>query len=124
MQNITIAQREIPLRFDMAAYEMIEERWEGYAEMLAALNDKRTRSRTICELIAIFGNAARLEKGEDPDLTHAWVATHMSPRQLGEADKAIGASIREGMRMEEDEDDDGPQDVVLEELEAQKKIES
>lgn len=120
MQTITIAKREIQLRFDMTAYEMIEERWEGYAEMLAAVNERKTRSRTICELIAIFGNAALIAQGKEPDLTHAWVASNMYPRQIGKADRAVGAAIREGMRMEEGEEDDAPQDVVLEEMEAKK----
>lgn len=120
MQTITIQKREIPLRFDMTAYEMIEARWEGYAEMLDALSARKTRSRTLCELIAIFGNAALIAQGREPDLTHDWVASNMSPRQRGEADRAVGAAIREGMRMEEDEADEAPQDVVLEELEAKK----
>lgn len=120
MQTITIQKREIQLRFDMTAYEMIEARWEGYAEMLDALSARKTRSRTLCELIAIFGNAALIAQGREPDLTHDWVASNMSPRQRGEADRAVGAAIREGMRMEEDEEDEAPQDVVLEELEAKK----
>jgi len=115
---VKIGKREIDLRFDMLAMEEIEEKFGGLGDMLKALNTNGTSCKTLSELVVIFGNSALCAQDKEPDLTHRWVASHMSLAQQKEVGEAIGKAITDGMNTEiEDEDfNDGPKDKVLEEL--------
>lgn len=117
MQKITIAKKECVLRYDMTAYEMIEETFGGLDEMIEQMNGKKRRAWTICELVRILVNAQRIADGETPDITHAYITSNMSPRNLGAMDRAASLAIAEGMRMDSAKDDEEDRDVVLDEIE-------
>lgn len=120
MQRIVIAGREMELLLTVDALEEIDQRFGSYEQMVESMKDRHTYARTMCGAIAILGNGALKYRGKEPEITEAWVCRHTTPGEVAELDKAVAAAFREGWRMEA-EGEERPQDVVLEELEAQKK---
>lgn len=80
--HITIAKKDIGLRFDMTAMEGIEESFGGLGQMMKQLNEEKSRCKTICEAITILGNAAMVAEDKEPTITHRWISSHMGFGQL------------------------------------------
>lgn len=120
MQSIVIAGREIELLLTVAALEEIDGRFGSYEQMVERMQDRRTYAVTMCSAIAALGNGALQYRGKEPDISTSWVCRHVTPGELAELDNIVAAAFTEGWRMEA-ESEERPQDVVLEELEAQKK---
>ena len=140
MASITLKGREIPLLYTV--YEMKEIQRE-IAPISTAISlvlgrnpeDEEDTSRfageehlgAIATLIRILGNAGLEEAGEAPDLTEKKVLRALKPSELGEAINACMDAMNEGMASEiqaKKEENSGPVDVVLEEIEKKKDPES
>lgn len=118
---IRMGGRELRLRLNMAALEDIEAQYGTLGGLIDAMANGERALEAMYDALAILSNGEMQAQGKDPDLTAAWIRCWMRPGQLGAAQAAIQAAIAEGMRMEEgDADEDGPVDVVLEEIEAKK----
>lgn len=120
MQRIVIAGREMELLLTVAALEEIDARFGSYEQMVERMRDRRTYAKAMCGAIAALGNGALQYRGKEPDISEKWVCRHVAPGELAELDKAVAEAFSEGWRMEA-ESGERPQDVVLEEMEAQKK---
>lgn len=119
--RIRIGGRELRLRLNMAALEDIEAQYGTLGGLIDAMANGERALEAMYDALAILANGEMQAQGKDPDVTAAWIRCRMRPGQLGAAQAAIQAAIAEGMRMEEgDADEDGPVDVVLEEIEAKK----
>ena len=79
------------------------------------------RTARLGTLIRILGNAGLEESGMEPDLTDKWVLRHMHPAMVLIYAIAVMAIIIEGNKMESKEDETGPVDEVLEEINAKKQ---
>ena len=84
--------------------------------------DDGARTKKLCTLIRILGNAGLEENGQEPDLTDKWVMRHMKPAMILPYALIVMAEIIEGNRMEKaSEPEKGPVDEGLEEEIAKKQ---
>ena len=80
------------------------------------------RTKKMCQLIRILGNAGLEESGQEPDLTDKWVMRHMKPVMILPYAVIVMTVIAEGNRMEQkQEEEKGPVDEGLEEEIAKKQ---
>ena len=80
------------------------------------------RTKKMCQLIRILGNAGLEESGQEPDLTDKWVMRHMKPVMILPYAVIVMTVIAEGNRMEQkQEEEKGPVDEGLEEELAKKQ---
>ena len=105
---LTLAGKEIPLRFTMRTWEALENEIGPVEEVYSALNGKG-RLRAVPRIAAILS--------DDPEITADWIFDHMIPADFKGVTKAIIAAITWGLEMETEEDDGKVHDAVLEEIE-------
>ena len=80
------------------------------------------RTKKMCQLIRILGNAGLEESGQEPDLTDKWIMRHMKPVMILTYAVIVMTVIAEGNRMEQkQEEEKGPVDEGLEEEIAKKQ---
>lgn len=79
------------------------------------------KTRKLCSLIRILGNAGLEENGAEADLTDKWVMRHIKPAMIIPYSVTVMAEIAEGNRAEAPEKENGPVDEVLEEEMAKKQ---
>lgn len=119
--KIKIGKMRIEPVFTVAAWEEIEERFGTLEASIDALKDKETWRQHTAEMTAILCNHGLRKLGKRPALTPENVMDMMLPmraRQIVDARNLCLAAIAEGSRTDaENEEDEEPVDVVLEELE-------
>ncbi len=81
------------------------------------------KTKKMCKLIRILGNAGLEENGEEGDLTDKWIMRHMKPAMILPYAVTVMAEIAEGNKMESPkaEEETGPVDEGLEEQIAKKQ---
>ena len=88
---------------------------------LEVINDPERLER-MGKLIAILANAGLEEKGETADITAKWVLRNMKPAMILTYAVAVMTEISEGNMMEKKpEENAGPVDEGLEEIQAKKQ---
>lgn len=78
------------------------------------------RTKKMCKLIRILGNAGLEEQGQEPDLTDKWIMRNMKPAFIVPYAVAVMAEITNGNTMEAKKEENGPVDEGLEEQQAKK----
>lgn len=138
MVTITLKGREIPLLFTTLEMAQVQKEIGPWEKMLCMVtgknpddqNDKslfagHVQIESVAKMIKIFGNAALEEAGKPADLTEKWIMRAMKPGQLAEMVNLCTDAIAEGMASEiPEKEDDGPVDVILEEMKKKKEEES
>ena len=140
MATIKIGGREIPLLY--TTYELVAIQEEigctGYqlrdevfglklededdptSYVFGCVKDGK-KTRNLCTLIRILGNAGLEEQGAEPDLTDKWIMRNMKPGMIIIYAMAAYAVINKGNMMEDTGGkNDGPVDEGLEEENAKK----
>ena len=124
MENIkvTIAEREIPLRFRMNEFAQIEEEVGNLAEVKELVLNGKNRIRNTVSIIRIMGNAGLRHAGEAEDLTDEWLMENMDPHALLAYQVAVlGCMTKESeSQAQQEEDENRERDLVLEEIQAKK----
>ena len=124
MENIkvTIAEREIPLRFRMNEFAQIEEEVGNLAEVKELVLNGKNRIRNTVRIIRIMGNAGLRHAGEADDLTDDWLMENMDPHALLAYQVAVlGCMTKESeSQAQQEEDENKERDLVLEEIQAKK----
>ena len=124
MENIkvTIAEREIPLRFRMNEFAQIEEEVGNLAEVKELVLNGKNRIRNTVSIIRIMGNAGLRHAGEAEDLTDEWLMENMDPHALLAYQVAVlGCMTKESeSEASQEEDENRERDLVLEEIQAKK----
>lgn len=140
MTEIRIGERTVPLfysSFEMiaiqqeigcTAYQLRDEvfgiRQEDEDDPMSIRLDVVTdpvKTKKLGTLIRILGNAGLEEKGADGDLTDKWILRRMKPAMIMPYALAAMAEINEGNKIEKPaEEQEGPVDEGLEELQAKK----
>lgn len=118
-RTIRIGKREIKPLFDLAAWEMIEERFGELDAALSKLNDKENVKecrKTTIALAAILCRNALEAQGETPDITEEMMRRAIPIKRVGDVRLAVVMAINEGFESDYDPADEEPVDVVLEEL--------
>lgn len=104
------------LRFDLDAFEKIQDEYGGVREAFAALRGPQM-TRTVRKIFAICANSQRNLDGMPEDVTEETIGRHTSLAKVQEISGAIQAAIEKGMESETNggEADDEPQDALAEE---------
>ena len=138
MVTITLKGREIPLLYTTYEMKTIQEEIAPIGQVIAIVTgrnpddeDDKTKYcgpghlEAVAKLIRILGNAGLEEHGEKPDLTDKMILRSMKPMQLPAMVNECISAMNEGMASEiPEKEEDGPVDVVLEEMKKKKEKES
>lgn len=103
-----LAGKEIPLRFDMQAWEEIENTCCLIGDLGDRINQKG-RLRLGAKVAAILAH--------DPQITEDWIFQHMRPADFRLLAEAVTGAIAQGLAMEQEQDDGEVRDVILDEIE-------
>ena len=87
---------------------------------IEVVNDPE-RLEKMGKLIAILANAGLEEEGETADITAKWVLRNIRPALILTYAVAVMTEISEGNMMEKKQEDNGPVDEGLEEIQAKKQ---
>ena len=132
---IKIKGRNVPLLYTVYEMKAIQEEIGPLAEAINLVlgrnpKDEKDRSRYLSKehleaatkLIRILGNAGLEEAGEAPNLTDKMIARAIRPVELPIMISACMDAMNAGMMSEiPEKKQDGPVDVVLEEIEKKKE---
>ena len=138
MATITMKGREVPLVYTTWEMKQIQEELGPLGKAIKLVmgrnpDDKEDTSKyasaehlgAAAKLIRILGNAGLEEAGEAPDLTDKKVMRAMKPSEISDIINACMDTMAEGMASEiPEKTQEGPVDVVLEEIEKKKDRES
>jgi hypothetical protein len=132
MAEIMLKGRRVPLLYTVLEMKTVQEEIGPLGDLQYTLfgrdrDDPESTAKyagpehldAVAKMIRILGNAGLEESGEKPDLTDRKVLRAMRPTDLAEAVNACVAAMNEGMAsevIEADDQDQGPVDVVLEEM--------
>lgn len=134
MASINLKGREIPLIYTTWEMKEIQEEMGPLSQAINIIlgrnpDDKEDTSRygsaehlsAAAKLIRILGNAGLEEAGENADLTDKKVMRALRPADLATAVNACMDAMNEGMASEiPEKKQEGPVDVVLEEINKKK----
>ena len=136
MVTINLKGREIPLLYTTWEMKTIQEEIAPNDKIMPMLLGKDPEDingptntfasadhlMLLAKLVRILGNAGLEEAGEEPDLTNKKVLRALHPRELVSVVNTCIDAINEGFLSEiPDKEDDGPVDVILEEIEKKKE---
>lgn len=138
MAEVTLRGRKIPLVYTVFEMKTVQEEICPLGNLQYILfgknpDDAADTSRyagpehlnAVARMVRILGNAGLEEAGEKPDLTDKWVMRSLRPVQLIDAVNACVIAMNEGVASEIPPDpEEGPVDVVLEDIEKKKEKES
>lgn len=118
MQTITIADREIPLRYTMRELADMEEQIGTMDQFRDLILKGRKRIRNMAAAIRIMGNAGLAHTGKAADLTDDWILENMGPHAVQAGQLAVLGAFTEGWDMQTEQAKE--RDPVLEEIERKK----
>jgi len=120
--SMTVGGRELTMRFDLKAWTEIDETFGSLEDMRKKTGGKEKPMVHSLQMTAIMANAGERYAGRQPDMTPEWLQEHLTPKQAQLANSLAKLAIAAGMKRENvNDEDDGPVDVVAEEI--QKKTE-
>ena len=124
--TMTAGGKELLFRFDVKAWEQVEERFGSLSRMKKLLDDDVCPMKVLRKLAAITATAGERHKTGKLDaepVTEEWLTENLSPKQLREANSLAEAAVNIGQLRENasDEDDQHEVDEVLEEIEKKRK---
>ena len=113
--QVKIAGREFSLCFTLDAMAELEERIEGFD--LNRLTEYTHKSGTLADMITAMARQGELLEGRTLDVDRAWIGSHINPApvRIATLQIAVLTAAANGMTMETEEED-GPRDVVLDEI--------
>ena len=97
--EVVINGQNYRLRFDLYAFEQIEEQYGGLREAFKALNSGKVM-QNVKKLFAILANSQRNADGMPEDVTGEEIPKHGSVNTLLAISEAIKAAIYQGRRAE------------------------
>ncbi len=122
-EKVKIGKMRVEPVFTVAAWMDIEERFGSLGEAIDAMKENGKWIEATAAMTAILCNHGLRKMGKKSLLTQENVIELMRPVQMVKARNLCLAAIAEGSKTEtEEEDDEEPVDVVLEEL--QKKTDA
>ena len=130
MVTINLKGREIPLVYTVYEMKQIQDEIGPLSQAIDTIlgrnpENKEDMSRfggadqigAVAKAIRILGNAGLEEAGKEPDLTEKQVMRALKPAELLGTINNLMDAMNEGMRSEiPDKAEEGPVDVVLEEM--------
>lgn len=119
--TMNVGGRELLFRFDVMAWQQIEERFGSLTRMKKLLDDDLCPMTVLIALAAITASAGERHKTGDKNakaITVEWMRDNLSPMQLKTANSLAEAAVNIGQMRENANDDDDQTEVdeVLEEI--------
>lgn len=113
--QVKIGGRTFSLCFTLDAMAEMEDRIEGFD--LSKLTEYTHKAGTLADMLTAMIRQGELLEGRTMDVDRAWIGSRISPApvRIAELQIAVLTAAAQGMTMETD-DDDGPRDVVLDEI--------
>lgn len=140
MTYIELKGKKIPLLYTTYEMKVIQEEIGQISRAISLVTGRNPDDKTdeskyasaehigyVAKLIRILGNAGLEEDGQEPDLTEKSILRALKPKDLADAVNLCMEAMNEGMRSEipdKKEENKGPVDVTLEEIEKKKERES
>lgn len=119
--QVTIGEREVPLRYNLRAQMKIEDDLGiDCQELMEKLKAKKKTSELVVEAVRILGNEGLRLAGEQADLTSDWIIDHIRPTMITFYRVAVEAAITASWFMET-ENPDEERDVTLDEINKKKE---
>ena len=130
MTKITLKGREVPLLYTSWEMKTVQEEIAPLSKAIRLVTGRNPENEedtsmfggaehigALAKMIRILGNAGLEESGQEADLTDKKVMRALRPDQLVEAINAVSEAMADGMRSEiPEKEEDGPVDVVLEQM--------
>lgn len=130
MAKITLKGREVPLLYTSWEMKTVQEEIAPLSKAIRLVTGRNPENEedtsmfggaehigALAKMIRILGNAGLEESGQEADLTDKKVMRALRPDQLVEAINAVSEAMADGMRSEiPEKEEDGPVDVVLEQM--------
>ena len=130
MAKITLKGREVPLLYTSWEMKTVQEEIAPLSKVIRLVTGRNPENEedtsmfggaehigALAKMIRILGNAGLEESGQEADLTDKKVMRALRPDQLVEAINAVSEAMADGMRSEiPEKEEDGPVDVVLEQM--------
>lgn len=120
MTSINVGGRELALEFNFAAMDELEKTLDTkidvqtiQAELIKQLTD---RHRLVAIVAALIHAGEEMQGRDASDVTVAWLSRRIRPSHQQGLTLAVIAAITKGCTVETAEEENGPVDVVLEEL--------
>lgn len=117
--SVTVAGREIPLRYTMRELMLMEEDIGTMDKFSDLILKGKNRIRNMAKAICVMGNGALSHEGKEADLTFDWLIDHIDPTKLKTCQIAVLGAFTDGFQTEHQQK--GRRDLGLEELEREKK---
>jgi len=135
MVKITLKGREIPLLYTTYELKLVQTELGRIGKVIdrivcmgedgkkdPELYGDAEHIDELAKLLTILGNAGLEESGETADLTEKWVLRAIRPGDFNRAIDTCLEAMREGMESEyQTEEEQGPVDVTLEEMNKKKE---
>lgn len=115
-------ERKLLFRFTTRAWWNIERQEGSLSKLLERMNSDDRPLDANCVLLAETATAGEKYNGSKETITKDWILDNMTPMQVKRATALAKSAVTAGMRREEVEQDDGEViDVILAEIEAEKR---
>lgn len=113
---VKIGKREFALALTADAVGRLQDTVPGFA--LDKIGELARDIRTLPDVLAALAWQGEYLEGRTLDVDRAWFGAHIrpAPASLARVQIAVLTALADGFRMETDDEEEGEQDVVLEEL--------
>ena len=115
------AGREFTLRFTVQAMVEAEKQYGNIDALQAAMTSEDKPITAALDMITIMANEGERHEGRKPTFTREWMAKNLSPKQLMKAKIMTQHAMMVGWRREVSTDEDMTIDVVLREIDEERK---
>lgn len=113
--------REFTLRFTVQAMVEVEKQYGSIDAIQAAMTGEDKPVTAALDMITIMANEGERHEGRKPTFTREWMAKNLSPKQLTKAKFMTQHAMMVGWRREVSTDEDMTIDVVLREIDEERK---
>lgn len=115
--TMTAKGRELAMHFDTDAWLAIEEEFGSLETMYELIDGKDKPLMHAIRMTAVIVNAGERKAGREMNITPEWLRENLTPKQIRAANTMAKLAIMEGWKRDTvDEDEDGPIDVELENI--------
>ena len=116
MQKVIIGGEKFELAFTMGALELIEQAIPDFN--MANVSNFTKRAGTMIDIVYAMAQQGEALAGRTLTRDRAWFAAHIpaAPKKIAEIQIAVFNTISGAIRMENETDDGGEVDEVLEEI--------
>lgn len=99
--KVKVADRELTMVFDVAAWVGVERTFGSLERMYERMDKDILPTCTGLQLAAIVATSGTCDRAKDKPITYEWLMGALRPDEVGAVIEAARKSVMRGMRMEE-----------------------